>query len=478
MVRRADGASRVRESGHDATRHDTYRRSTRHPLDLSIFRQLEPWEWIFAAVVVGWLIVLFWRGLTGLPALDTGLAYKGGQVAWATGHPERLSTWISSPFFALIMALTSRVLTENQTRIAVTFVNYAVLLALLPAIWVPLRRRVSPLFWWIALTAGLVFAPLASTLFWRQFNLIALAVGAAGFWLSARRPAAAGALVSLSIAVKPVIFLLPLAMIWKRDTRKTGVLTLVWGVAILIVSQLFLAWRAHSLRTLLPFAALSNFASKSLPSTNGWVCNAQNFSPESTMCRVVALGGKDWSATRDLTLVGVAGIVLVAALLLRRTEGKSWLIFAFACLLSPMLSPIAWSHYQLMMAPMFLVLGYDLCKRRGQFIEWLWVGGAYVLCELSWRPYGMIDNILQQLVRGMPERSLLPSGFVLLGFAQFAQYVLFFGAVLWFNRFNTRTGTGEQVAIFADGPSVELATAGSDAGGDRHDLAAGAKLLR
>ena len=36
--------------------------------------------------------------------LDFGLAYRGGQEAWSSGHPERLLTWTATPFFALVMA--------------------------------------------------------------------------------------------------------------------------------------------------------------------------------------------------------------------------------------------------------------------------------------------------------------------------------------------------------------------------------------
>jgi hypothetical protein len=416
----------------------------RGPLKFPAFRQFEPWESFLAVLLVGWLVFLFWRCITAYPALDTGLAYNGGQLAWATGHPERLPSWISSPFLALIMGLASRVLTRNQAGVAVTYINYVLVVALLPAIWLPLRRRVSRLFWWLTLTGAVVFAPLASTLFWRQFNLISLAFALAAFWLSARRPVAAGALAALSLAVKPIILLLPLALLWKRETRRAGIWTLVWGIAVLFVSQLFLAWRAHSLRVLVSLAALRNFENKSLPG-NGWVCNRENFSPESTMCRVIGLGGADWSVTRDLTLLGVAGIIFIAALLLRRTAGSSWLVFAFVCLLSPMVSPIAWSHYQILMAPMFLLLAYELYHRKGGVVEWALLGASYGLCELTWRPYGMISNILQRLIRGTPgiasrygNNSLSPHVYVLFGFAQFAQYVLFFAALVWFSRFGDR----------------------------------------
>jgi hypothetical protein len=226
----------------------------RRLLGLQDFRHLKAWEWVLVTALVGWLTLLFWRGL-GLPDLDIGLAYKGGQLAWATGHPENLASWISTPFLASVMAVATRVMTAGETSVALTLLNYVLIAALLPAIWVPLSRRVSPLFWWLTITGAVVFAPLASTIFWRQFNLISLAVALMGFRLSARRPVVAGFLVALSIAVKPLILLLPIAMLWKRDTRKAGIWSVVWGVALLGVSQVFLAWRAHSLRVLLPIAA-------------------------------------------------------------------------------------------------------------------------------------------------------------------------------------------------------------------------------
>ncbi len=42
--------------------------------------------------------------------LDLGKAYAGGVEAWSSGHPERVHTWMSTTFLAMIMALVSRLM--------------------------------------------------------------------------------------------------------------------------------------------------------------------------------------------------------------------------------------------------------------------------------------------------------------------------------------------------------------------------------
>src|SRR5713226_9286104 len=46
---------------------------------------------------------------------DFGLAYGGGVEAWASGHPERVTTWFSTPFLALVMAVITRLGSEQVT---------------------------------------------------------------------------------------------------------------------------------------------------------------------------------------------------------------------------------------------------------------------------------------------------------------------------------------------------------------------------
>ncbi len=108
--------------------------------------------------------------------------------AWQTGHPEHVQFWTGMPFLAGLMALTQpraerqshgrpRHLAQRRARARGGLV---------------LLRRLRPLLapaWWWVIALGLAgFVPLMSTVWWKQFNLIALVLAAAGFAL-ARQPA-------------------------------------------------------------------------------------------------------------------------------------------------------------------------------------------------------------------------------------------------------------------------------------------------
>lgn len=393
---------------------------------------LSLWERMAAVLVIVWAGVLVYRAMTMVPALDTGLAYSGGLAAWATGHPERLLTWISSPFLAMLMALITRIMSSGQAATAVTALNSLLSVITIAAVWSWLRPRVSRVFWWLSLGLGAAYAPLASTIFWRQFNLVSLVLVTSGFLLAMRRPSTSGFLVALSLAIKPVGILVPLAMLWKRDLRRAGAWSLGWGLLMLGISQGFLAWRSGSLSTLNPFPALANFEHKSLPNTTGWVCAPENFSPQSTICRIV--GDGSWNLERDAVLVGAVALIAICAVSLWRTRGTNVEVLAFACALSPMLSPIAWSHYQLFLAPLFLLLAYRLHRQGATVAEWTLLAAALFLAELTWRPYGMLNNILPNLLRGTPAYALYPHTIILLGYAEGAQYVLIVAALMWANR--------------------------------------------
>lgn len=361
---------------------------------------------------------------------DVGLAYQGGQVAWRTGHPESLSTWISTPFLAMVMALVSQVMTAKTAATLDTVINCALFLAAATVTWTALRGRVAVWFWWITLLAFVIYAPIASSIFWIQFNIIALALAAVGYLLSGRWPWLAGLLVALSIGIKPLVVLLPVALLWRKETRRSGVWSLVWGSVLLGASQVFLAARAHDWHTLSPLTQLSSFADRSLPNTRGWVCNPQNYSPQSLWCR---LSGTDyWSIKRLLVTIAVLAVTLLAAHLISRRPGRSWLMFAFACLLSPMLSPIAWSHYQILLAPMFLVLAYEYVTAGADLVDWAALAAAYALAELTLQPLGTAPGLLLHLLTGRPETGALALNVYTV--AALAQFVLLAAAFIWFAR--------------------------------------------
>ena len=62
--------------------------------------------------------------------------------------------------------------------------------------------------------------------------------------------------VGWSIAIKPLVFLLPVVLLARRETRRVGAWALVWVVALSTAAQAFMAVRAHSLTALSPLSAV------------------------------------------------------------------------------------------------------------------------------------------------------------------------------------------------------------------------------
>ena len=378
-----------------------------------------------AVLVVAICVIGIVQALRFTDIDDLGLAYTGGQEAWASGHPERVSTWISTPFLGMAMALVSRVLSVTTATFLLTIVNLAIVLAGIGLTWRRLRARLAPLLWWSTLLAALVFAPIASTLWWKQFNIVALGLAAAGFmWSRQGRSIGPAALIALSIAIKPIVILLPLALLIRSDSRKTGWWAIGWIVGLMALAQAFLAWRARNLRDLSPIPALQTFLERPIQ----WACHPENYSPYSLVCR--ASGGQYFSWQRLVTTAGVLLLILMAVDVIRGHPGRSWVIFAFACLLSPMVSPIAWSHYQILLLPMFVLLAAEFALRGASMIQWLSVAAAYLLAELTWRPLGTLVGAFRYLFSG--QRENIQNMYHVMAVAEFAQYVLLIAALIWF----------------------------------------------
>jgi hypothetical protein len=392
--------------------------------------EFRPWE-VFAAIVVVVVgAIVAWRALHSVPTYDIGLAYEGGVAAWATGHPENLNTWISTPFLGAAMGVASRVLSQTATAWALTAINILVVAGAYASIWWHLRRRatLSRTFWWGTLLAAVVFAPMISSLWWKQLNLVALALAGVAFLVLRRGRDGLGSLVlALSLLIKPLAILLPVALLLRRETRRAGVLTIGWGVALVAFSQLIMAQRAGSLSALNPLPAWDNFSHKSQPA-NIWVCHTENFSPQSALCRLT--GSEDFTLQRIVVIGGVLLLGAFAFLVLRTSPGRSWRVFAFACLLSPMISPIAWSHYQVMLLPMFLVLAVELYESAAPWVLWIGLLGAYALAELIWRPAISLPAALNSWFSGAPESTV--SSFRVMNVAMLSQYLLYLVALLWF----------------------------------------------
>ncbi len=385
--------------------------------------------------------------------LDLGLAYQAGNVAWATGHPERLATWISTPFLAMMMAFISRLVTLGHAAVILNLVNVLILVAMTGGVWWGIRTRISRWYWWGSLVTMSAFAPAISTMWWKQFNLIGLGLAVLGFWLMRRHRTLPWLLVpsfiiALSISVKPVAVLVILALLARRDSRLGGILTAAWAILLEVIAQVFLAIRSHSLSTLNPIPAYDNFSKKALPA-NIWVCHPENFSPQSILCR---MGGTSyWTAQRIAVLLGVLVLCLLASSALRRESGYSWRVFAYGCALSPMISPIAWSHYQVMLAPLLVASFFDFARHRANTGLWAAMAAGYALCELVWRPYGTLPGAIAHFFTHHVETTA--TEFTVFSYAAWAQFVIVGVAIAYFGM-RTREQEAEgrrQSGLAADG---------------------------
>jgi Glycosyltransferase family 87 len=381
-----------------------------------------------AGIVAWWT----WRALHDPRGFDFRLYYKGGQVAWATGHPEHQSTWDGTPLLAAAMALLTRLMSLGTGADLITAVNLVLVVA---AVAVVLRRlwgQISPVWWWVTAFALLSFGPTMSTVWWKQFNIIALALALGGFeLLRRRRTQSAAALIGLSISIKPLIFLLPLILLARRETRRVGAFALGWVVALNMAGQALLSARAHDLGAISPIPALQNFIDKAKPG-NVWACQSVNFAPGSLLCRLV--GHQNWTLQHVVVwaVVALLGAGVIAAL--RGRGASSWELFAFTCALSVMLSPLAWAHYQIVLAPLFVLLLVRFTREGAGVLAWTGLASAFVLASLMWLPYGTLHGAISGLVsmHGQTRAQTVHDEHSVASFAQFAQYVLVVTGLLWY----------------------------------------------
>ena len=345
---------------------------------------------------------------------DFGLAYQGGVEAWNSGHPQRLVTWTATPFLAVVMAAITRVSSVDVASPSFMAIDLIVWGALLAAVWSRMRDRVPPRFWWSTLVAAALFAPAISTIFWLQPNLIVFGLALAGFVLVGRRDPLGGFLIGLSIALKPIVILLPLALLLRRQTREAG----LWAIATTAVLSFaglgFLAWRAGDPSVFNPIDYLAGFLSKGRGPIAA--CVPENYSPVALLCRL----GVEPSTT--ITIAVAAAVLLIGWLLIRHLTDSPearWEVFAVACLLSGMLGPIDWASYGVLMAPLFLLLAYQFWRESAPPPLWIGLGLAFLLAELVWDP---LESLAQT-----------PVPVVVFSYTagQFSQYVLLFVWARW-----------------------------------------------
>ncbi len=396
--------------------------------DVAVVRGRWRPSWVGYAALVALVAWWAWRAFDDAMPWDTGLAYTAGQVAWATGHPEHLASWISTPFLGAVMALLSRVFSVRGVADLVTVVNVVLWVGAVGVLLHRMRGVLSAVWWWILALALLSFAPLMSSVWFKQFNVMALVLSVAGFELVRRRRVGWGAAaIGLSVAIKPLVVLLPVVMLARRETRRAGALAVAWVVGLNVAAQALMAQRAHDLATLDPLIGLRNFLDKTKPSIG--VCLPLNFSPSSLLCRSVG-GVQDWNAQR--VAVALAVLLLGAWVVdaLRGRGATSWEVLAFTCPLSVMLSSVAWTHYQIMLAPLFCLLFIRFVREGATLGTWAGLLTAFVLASLIWQPYGSVVSAIRGLFSAQPWHE--PT--VLEAIAQFAQYILVITGVLWYAR--------------------------------------------
>jgi hypothetical protein len=371
-----------------------------------------------------------WRAFNDPLTLDTGLAYQGGQAALATGHPEHVITWISTPFLGAVMAVVARVMSVNTAADLVTSLNIVCVLGCLAVVLRRLRTVLSPGWWWVASFALVSFAPMMSTVWWKQFNIFALVLAIGGYeLLRTGRTKRGSALIALSIAIKPLALLLPIVLLLRRRTRVAGLLAIAYAIALNIVAQGFLAWRAGSISALNVLPVLKIFEHRSDPS-NIWACVPENFAPGSLLCRLFSGAEVGLEHVIILALVVLLGAWIFDAI--RNRDALSWEVFAFGCAISTMISPIAWSHYQIMLAPLFLLLLVRFTTEGASVGTWAGLLAAFLLASLMWQPFGNVVSAILGVAPGsapaLRQLSLVEE------IAQFAQYILIVTGVMWFLR--------------------------------------------
>jgi hypothetical protein len=84
-----------------------------------------------------------------------------------------------------------------------------------------------------------------------------------------------------------------------------------------------------------------------------------------------------------------------------------------------MLGPIDWAHYGILMAPLFLLLSYQLWSEHAPPPLWITLGLAFLLAELVWDP---LESLAQT-----------PVLVVVFSYTagQFSQYVLLLVWIRW-----------------------------------------------
>lgn len=314
--------------------------------------------------------------------MDFGSAYHAGQVAWSTGHPEVVTTsWLGTPFYALVMGVISRAASLQPATFSMLAANLLVWGALLVSVWGRLRDHAPATWWWGTFVAAAVFAPAITTIYWMQINLIIFGLTVSGVALLGRHDRLAAAMIGVGLAIKPILVLLPFILLLRRDTRRAAEWSIAVAALLTVIGLGFLAWRAGDLSVANPMSYLSKFQTQARGPANA--CVIENYSPVALLCR---LGVHPTTALAAAVAFAVLGIGWLVIRQLQNDQHARWELFAMAALLSPMLGPIGWAIFQLLIAPLMLLLAYQFWAERAPVFFWANLGVVFLLTMLVWDP--------------------------------------------------------------------------------------------
>jgi arabinofuranan 3-O-arabinosyltransferase len=390
-----------------------------------------PTRRLFGAVTVTAAVVSLLVAMVGAHALgadrpyDFGFYFRGGTAAWATGLPATEPGWLGTPFMAAVLAPITQVLSVRQGMALLAVVN----LSLLVGACLVLSRVLAPMFGRLgalatAASTTVLFAPAVSGLWWGQFNIIAVALGTYGFVLARRgRGGAAGVLIGLSIALKPILVVVPVALLVRRATRRVGALAVGTALLVTVTAQAFLVSRGAPLASLQPMRLVRDATARMGDPAGSHACHPGNLSPQAFACRW--LGPSNWELQRGLALL--VAVATAAALLLgvRRHAATSFEHFGAAAAVSLLFGPIQWSHYQVALIPLLVVLVVRLAERprAGPIVG---MTMAYLGLASVWSPSMEVARRVAPLIESTP----IHASFVLMRATAVAQALLLVVALL------------------------------------------------
>ena len=344
------------------------------------WRDHRPWELIPAVAITVVAGAFAWRALRDPSGRDFATYYLGADRAWRGVSPWRDPYWLQTPGTILAVGPFTAVFGQSAAAWWLTIVNFFLTLGLAAAALWYLVPRVARWFAWTLVVALTAWGPLAGTFWWKQFNLIALAMVVAGFALARRRPWIAGVLIGVSIAIKPLALLLPLFFLLRRETRRAGAAAVVAAAGWTLGGLLVVARAAGE--PLDPFGYYRLFDDRTVEE---FACNRVNTSPTGMACRLMG-STEHFGVIRVVVLLGLAVLVALAIARVLGTGATSMAVLAWACLLSPMVSPLEWPHYGVMMAPMFLYLAVVAWQHSRRLDLWFGIVVAYALSQVVWNP--------------------------------------------------------------------------------------------